>query len=103
MNIKCKEIRCKYNKNFFCNAKEIEVSEKTICQSYDMLKEVKKTKYENHIFENKAQSNLTPNQYSVNVKCEANCLFNKDGNCHANGITVYQNKNCPLCQTFLLK
>jgi len=100
MNIKCKEIRCKYNQNVYCTAKAINVSEKTHCVTFENGGTNKK--YDDHIFEQREETDLVPNAHKVIVSCSAECIFNAGGHCVANGITVMQEK-CPLCQTFLIR
>ncbi|MDD4275686.1 MAG: DUF1540 domain-containing protein [Clostridia bacterium] len=100
MNLKCKEMRCKYNHNFYCTAKNVNITEKTYCATFDDSGKIKK--YANHIFEEKAEADLVPNSHKVKVLCSAECIFNSGGHCIANGITVMQEKH-PLCQTFLVK
>ena len=40
---------------------------------------------------------------NVDIKCNAECLFNKEGICKANGITVLDGKNDGICGTFIEK
>lgn len=81
-DLKCGKKNCTYNKGYCCCAKKIEISGKTDCMTYspDLNKK--------SMFE--AGSDFEPASYSVDTKvgCSADCLFQKDNRCVANGITV---------------
>ncbi len=103
MDIRCRKTGCKFNDRYTCKAKEILIKRNMECGTY--LKgdkpPVDKTKW---LFSE------TPPQYApqrdsstIGIGCNAHCLFNKNGKCVANGITLNDLKEKPLCMTFLEK
>ena len=93
-DIKCKRIDCEFNKDCFCSSKNLEVSKSTECKTY-------KPTSENPV---SVESKLgqPPIRKNIKVDCKANCIFNADKECTANGITVQtcDDKSCPNCCTF---
>ena len=92
-DLKCKRQGCEYNKNCNCTSKKIEVSNTTTCETYKQSN--KPTKQDEKIGQ-------PPVRKDIKVGCHADCLFNADGNCKANGITVQtcENKSGPTCCTY---
>lgn len=96
-DLKCKRKGCIHNKNCNCTAAKIYVSKNTDCKTYQPS------------FENKENepSKVTqpPIRQNISVKCKANCLFNQNSICSANGISVQtlNDKTEPNCCTFLPK
>lgn len=92
-DLKCKRQNCEYNKNCNCTAKKIEVKKDTSCETYEPTE--KKNIEEEKI-------NQPPLRKDIKVDCDAKCLFNEDGICQANGITVQPNLNnaTPNCVSF---
>lgn len=102
MDIRCRKTGCKFNDRYTCKAKEILIKRSCECQKYerDKTKEVvDKTKW---LFTNKTPE-YAPQRDSATIviDCTAHCLFNQDGKCVANGITLNDIKEKPLCVTFL--
>ena len=95
-DLKCKRQDCEYNKNWNCSLKKLEIKQDTSCDRY------RKTEKD---IENEEKINQPAIRKNIKVECGANCLFNKDSNCEANGITVQTNNNisCPNCCTFMPK
>ncbi len=104
MDIRCRKGLCKYNDRFTCKAKEILVDEKIVCSTYqedsshDEGQDV--TKY---MFEK--EPNYAPQRDSktLEIKCKAKCLFNHNGICVSNGITLNSIKETPYCVSYLKK
>lgn len=102
MDIRCRKTSCMYNDHYTCKAKAICISQKESCEKFERGRsEVDKTK---KLFTN------TPPTYApqrdsktLQITCKAHCLFNRDGVCVANGITVNDLKDKPYCVTYLRK
>ena len=93
-DIKCKRQGCLFNKNCNCTAKDIEVDNKTECKTYQAGQESEVGAVE--------KIGQPPIRKDISVSCKANCLFNDNKKCLANGITVQtcDNKSCPNCCTY---
>ena len=93
-DIKCKRMECEFNKNCNCNAKDLEVSKTTECKTFTESHEPHKVE-ESKIGQPALRKNII-------VSCKANCLFNQEQMCLANGIYVktLENTNCPNCCTY---
>ena len=93
-DLKCKRKGCAFNKNCNCTAKEVEVTKNTSCKTFEPSKE----KNENQI----EKIGQPPIRKDIDVFCKADCLFNHNSTCTANGITVITTDNvtCPNCCTY---
>lgn len=106
MDLKCRKTICKHNDKYACMAKTILIGDKTECTTYekdaqkkvDKLQDVSKT-----MFESAPELSKYRHNQDCNIKCTAQCLFNKEGKCHANGITVLEGKADGICGTFIEK
>ena len=103
MDIRCRKTSCKFNDKYTCKAKAILVKTSGECNTYQRGDKppVDKTKW---IFTD------TPPEYApqrdsatIDIGCNAHCLFNQNGKCVANGITLNDLKEKPFCVTFLKK
>jgi len=95
-DLKCALSECEYNQAYCCCAKSIDVSSDTGCNTF-----VQSTKRKN-LFE--MGDDFAKRNYEVdtNVKCKANCIFNKEDICNANGITVLGDlTHEAVCATFM--
>lgn len=95
-DLKCKRQGCEYNKNCNCTAKKVEVSKNTICNTYEASEDAAPQE---------EKIGQPPIRKDIKVGCKANCLFNTDGKCIANGITVQSTtlnstEKQPTCCTF---
>lgn len=104
MDLKCKKLNCVYNDKYSCMKKEIKVSRTCECDSFEAAKELKKGQRQDAsktMFE--AAPDFHPYRHSknINIECDADCLYNQDKKCHANGISVCSCTNCALCTTFI--
>jgi len=93
-DLKCKRKGCKYNKNSNCTAKEVKVKHDTTCNTYDPSD--KKPRKE------PSKIGQPPIRKDIKVDCTADCLFNHQNICSANGITVQTCDNIahPNCCTY---
>ncbi len=96
-DLKCKRKGCSYNKNCNCTAKHVGVKSDTTCETYEPNHEqevgaVTKTQ----------MVSQPPIRKDIEVTCKADCLFNHQNLCSANGITVQtcDNVACPNCCTY---
>ena len=107
MEIRCKKGDCKHNTGCSCDAKSIMIERGSVtCASY-----VKDSLKENLIIENGnifqvAEELVERNTNNVPLECQQrSCLYNKDLQCLANGITVIDNDakaDCNAeCATFI--
>lgn len=104
MDIKCKKCECKHNKSCTCCASKIKVGTHVDCETYEFSE-----KNAEHLKQHTAQNmfelaDLEPRVANKDVKiyCDAKCLFNKQGICYANGITVLESDyahKTPCCAT----
>lgn len=93
-DIKCKRQGCEFNKNCNCTAKDIIVTKDTECKTYRPSNEAEVGGIE--------KVGQPPIRKDTKVECKANCLFNQNQICSANGITVQtcDNTVCPNCCTY---
>ncbi len=95
-DLKCGMTACKHNKGYCCCAKKVDVDKYADCLTYSPEKKSAS------MFE--AGSDFVPANYTVDtaVACSANCIFNRDNVCKANGITVMSEDGQPAsCLTFI--
>ena len=106
MDLKCKKLDCKYNNKFACMAKSIDVTENLVCKTFEKNNDLDEDQKQNVP---KTMFNKTPKYHpyrhirNVCINCKAKCLFNHDGDCHSNGISVANEKTCAKCYTFAKK
>lgn len=96
-DLKCGLRGCKFNKGYSCVSKEIDVSNCADCKSYTPDENKRRMQFE-------AANDFAPVNHSVDTKvlCSAGCIFNKDGRCISNGITVMSREpNDASCLTFI--
>ena len=101
MDLKCRKTTCKYNDHFSCQAKNIEVSSNLSCETFE--KDPGKIVRDTSICMFEEAPKYAPHRAKkhMRVACSAKCLFNDQGTCTANGLTVNAIKECPCCMTFL--
>ncbi len=102
MDIRCRKTKCVYNDRYTCNAKGIKVDKKVICSTFEKGNEpeVDTTK---HLFEKTPEYAPQRDSKTLKILCDAHCLFNKDGVCVSNGITVNSITEKPFCVSYLKK
>lgn len=102
MDIRCRKTECKYNDRYTCMAKGILIDKQVLCSTYEdsgrEKKDVTKSLFEE-------VPNYAPQRDSktMAIDCCTNCLFNKEGKCISNGITVNAIAEKPFCVSYLKK
>ena len=93
-DLKCKRKGCTYNKNCNCTAKSVEVKDNTGCKTYEPSENIDRNQV--------SKITQPPIRKNIKVACSAECLFNNDNICIANGITVQtcDNVSEPNCCTY---
>ena len=101
MDLKCRKARCKYNNHYACMARKICIGKEMTCQTHEdePQKEVPDTS--RCMFEEAPKYAPQREKRKMQISCMAKCLFNQEGICIANGITVNSLKNCPYCITYI--
>ncbi len=102
MDIRCRKTSCKYNNKYTCKANEILIKKNIECSKYEKGNTpVDKTKW---IFtDNPPIYAPQRDSATLSIDCNAKCLFNDNGKCVANGITLNDIKEKAICVTFLHK
>ncbi len=96
-DLKCGQKDCRYNHGYCCCARDIAVSQGTLCTTYEKSANDRKT-------EAAAEFMKPDNSVDTAVTCNAPCLFNHSTKCIANGITVSTaDGGCAECLTFIKK
>lgn len=109
MDIRCRKTTCKYNETHSCFAKGIKISKTVQCDTYmvDDKKDINKNNKSNDMsktmFDVPIKDSPHRSRKTINIRCEATqCLFNKEGVCQANGVTI-NDLGEPYCMIFLEK
>jgi len=96
-DLKCGLAECEYNKAYCCLAKKISVSNDAGCQTYKENPSKKNLAFE--VAEDFARRNY---DVDTQVVCRADCIFNREDICQANGITVLGDlAHEAVCATFM--
>lgn len=98
-DLKCGLRVCKFNKGYSCVSRQISVNGNADCTSYDPDERKRRIQFE-------AANDFVPANYTVDTKigCGAECIFNREGKCVANGITVMSRASDDAsCLTFIKK
>jgi hypothetical protein len=100
MDIRCRKTDCKYNEGLTCLVNELNINDKNNCKEY--IKGKEKIDISKQIFSD------TPPEIKdyrrvkdMNLHCSAECLFNRQGKCIANGITINDVQNQAKCITHI--
>lgn len=103
MDLKCKKLDCVYNKEYGCIAKGIKVKHNLTCSTYEKNEELPSGQKQNvskTLFETAPQYHPFRHNKDINIKCEARqCLFNENGDCISNGITIQRSNFKAYCST----
>ncbi len=103
MDLRCRKTKCKFNKDLTCMADKILISEKYLCESYKKSNEHSMQDFSSKIFSDETPK-IADYRHLKNacLNCRAKCLFNDNGECFANGITVNgTNTETAKCITFM--
>lgn len=94
-DLKCGLTDCSFNKGYACCGSHISVNSNTDCSSFTTRNSDDKFEAGQDI----ASGNCTVDTY---VECNAECLYNKNNRCSANGITVMDEEDKgATCLTFI--
>jgi hypothetical protein len=101
MDIRCRKTNCRYNDKLTCRAHNINIGQKLICRDYQYM-ETKGKDFSKKIFEGNEPPSIAPYRHNKNLMltCSAKCLFNKEGKCIANGITINDSGKIAKCISF---
>ena len=103
MDLRCRKTNCKYNKDLTCHAQSINISNKLVCLEYQNEKGKGIKDFSKLIF-SETPPKVADYRHIKNMclRCDANCMFNKNNRCLSNGITINAaTSNEPKCMTFL--
>ncbi len=102
MDLKCKKLNCKYNSGLACMSKGITIDNRCECSTFektDKLEEKQRQDISRDMFEVAPDIHPFRHNREVSIECGADCLFNKNGLCKSNGISVMNGKNSGVCIT----
>lgn len=102
MDLKCKKLNCKHNDACACTSKGIKVGHNCECTTFeksDKLDEKQHQDISRDMFEVAPEIHPFRHNRSMSIECSAECLFNKEGVCKANGISVMNGKYSGVCIT----
>ncbi len=100
MDIRCRKTSCKYNLKQTCQAKEILVNKKIICDTFEKQEGKPEIDRSKLIFSEAPEFARQRDVKTMKIDCKTDCIFNYDGKCVANGITVNALIE-PFCITYL--
>lgn len=104
MDIRCRKATCKHNDRFICTARGIVVDERVVCSMYEKGKDEDEVQdVTKNIFEGGYDFAPQRDAKTLEIKCRADCLFNRNGQCVSNGITLNSIKERPYCVSYLKK
>jgi len=104
MDLKCRNLDCMHNDKYSCTKEGINVNRRSYCKSYEkqriqdceQAQDVTKT-----MFSNTPKLHPYRHNKTVDIHCKADCLFNHDGKCLSNGISVQNlEEKSAKCATF---
>lgn len=102
MDIRCRKLNCKYNDRFTCRARSLFVNQKGNCNVYEKTdKQVEDTS--KSLFSKVPEYAPQRDVKNFKIECGAPCILNHGGRCIANGITINDWKECPVCMTIVKK
>ena len=102
MDLKCKKMNCKYNNSCACMSKGIKIERNCECGTFEKSTKLSDKQHQDisrDMFEVAPEIHPFRHNRSMSIECSADCLFNKDGICKANGISVMNGKMSGVCIT----
>lgn len=95
VDLKCKRADCTHNTNCNCTINNLKINKDTDCTCYkqDNSKPISHT--------DEIPQPLTRN--NTEVECDAQCIFNSESHCKANGITVCTECGNVCCSSYMPK
>jgi len=106
MDIKCRRTTCCFNKGHTCCATKVDITSKAVCCTFTRNLGVEEDAVDlsRHMFESAPEYANSRNIKNVCLTCSAKqCLFNQEGKCRANGITVIDQNEQSKCGSFILE
>ena len=104
MDIRCRKGLCKFNDKFTCKANKILIDDKIICSTFEKDEEKNEVQdVTKHLFDQEPKYSPQRDSKALEIKCCADCLFNHNGDCVSNGITLNSIKEQPFCVSYLKK
>ncbi|MBP3619446.1 MAG: DUF1540 domain-containing protein [Clostridia bacterium] len=103
MDIRCRKTTCKFNDKYTCKAKGITIKDSCECRQFEKTDKPEVDKTQKIFSDEPPKYAPQRDSATIHIDCKAECLFNDGGKCVANGITVNEIKEKPLCVTFLKK
>ena len=102
MDLKCKKLNCKYNDKCACMSKTIRIARNCECATFKAELKQEKDQHQDisrDMFEVAPEIHPFRHNKDIFIECGADCLFNRDGKCGANGISVMNGKFAGVCIT----
>lgn len=102
MDLKCKKMDCKFNDCCACMSKGIKIKKSCECGTFEPCadkKECQRQDISKDMFEVAPDIHPFRHNKNMSIECSAECLFNKDGICKANGISVMNGNKSGVCIT----
>lgn len=102
MDLKCKKMNCKFNDGCACMSKGIKVAHNCECATYkkaENIDEKQRQDISRDMFEVAPEIHPFRHNRDISIECSAECLFNRDGICRSNGISVMNGKHAGVCIT----
>ncbi|MBQ8749631.1 MAG: DUF1540 domain-containing protein [Clostridia bacterium] len=88
MNIVCRKTKCKYNNNQVCMSPKIFIDRELNCEQYEPIEKGSLQDVSRNMMEVAPEIAPFRNSKDIIIRCNANCVFNKESECMANGIFV---------------
>ncbi len=103
MDIKCRRTTCCFNKGHTCCSPKVDITSKAVCSTYEKDEQVDNLDLSRGMFESAPEYANFRHIKNVALRCNAaRCIFNKEGKCRANGITVIDQHEESKCGSFIL-
>lgn len=103
MDIKCRRTICQFNEGHTCCSPKVDISGKAVCKVFEAKEVSEETvDFSKNLFQQTPDYKNSRHIKNLLLECKAKeCLFNQEGKCRANGITVVDQDNESKCATFL--
>ena len=102
MDLKCKKMDCKHNDCCACMSRAIKIARNCECATFEKADKLDKKQNQDisrDMFEVAPDIHPFRHNRTMSIECGAECLFNKEGICKANGISVMNGKTAGVCIT----
>lgn len=88
MDVVCRKQKCKFNDCTKCQRKNLSVSFDAVCESMEVDKDKPVADISKDMFERAPKIAPFRHCLTMDIKCDADCIHNRDGECWSNGIIV---------------